>query len=96
MDYYDYYGLWIIMIMDYGYIYYYVIMIMVMVIIIWTPDYGYGGGVYLKNVACLVPLCSLHCISLWAILNKEESEEENRFLWVTLTDTVNCGFVKHF
>ena len=37
-----------------------------------------GGEGYLKNVACLVPLCYLKCISLWAILNKEESEKENR------------------
>ena len=68
------------------------------VVIVWTPDYGYGGGGYLKTVACLVPLCSLNCISLWAILNKEESEEENRFSWalLTLTDAVNCGFVKLF
>ena len=32
-------------------------------VIVWTPNYGYGGGGYFKNVACLVPLC-LNCISL--------------------------------
>ena len=67
-------------------------------VIVWTPNYGYGGGGYLKNVACLALLCSLNCIFLWAVLNKEESEEENRFSWVllTLADAVNCGFVKLF
>ena len=44
MDYYDYYGLWIIMIMDYGYGYYYVIMIMVIVIIVWNQIMVTGEG----------------------------------------------------
>ena len=44
MDYYDYYGLWIIMIMDYGYDYYYVIMIMVIVIIVWNQIMVTGEG----------------------------------------------------
>ena len=67
-------------------------------VIVWTPDYGYGGRELLEK--CRVPRSAmfLNCISLWAILNKEESEEENQFSWalLTLTDAVNCGSVKLF
>ena len=77
MDYYDY-GLWLWLLLcyyDYGYCYYCL-----------EPDYGYGGGGYLKNVACLVRLCSLNCISLWAILNKEVSRRKSVFMGISNSD----------